>query len=179
MPLIRGGADEIHDAIFAEGTYHAAYEPQRGIRTRRWKYVHRFGDWRTPVIVNTDDSPSKELWLEAAGATGQSRPEHLYDLFFDPVDNLVDDETPPGGRRPARAPPERWMAEMDDPLLDGPYFAPGASSTTRPALAGRADPHRHSGEERLTYQQRAARGRRRTQCCEAHRQPDPAPDRWE
>ena len=44
MPLVRGEADEIHDAIFAEGTYHAAYEPQRGIRTRRWKYVHRFGD---------------------------------------------------------------------------------------------------------------------------------------
>ncbi|MHC4248873.1 MAG: sulfatase-like hydrolase/transferase, partial [Planctomycetota bacterium] len=42
MPLVRGGAaqvsEEVNDEIFSEVTYHAAYEPMRCVRTRRWKY---------------------------------------------------------------------------------------------------------------------------------------------
>ena len=44
LPIVTGAAAEVRDAIFAEGTYHAAYEPQRAIRTPRWKLVRRFGD---------------------------------------------------------------------------------------------------------------------------------------
>src|SRR6476469_1014926 len=35
MPLIRGDVERLNDGIFAEVTYHAAYEPQRAIRTER------------------------------------------------------------------------------------------------------------------------------------------------
>ena len=35
MPLIRGETEDIHEEIFAEVNYHAAYEPQRAVRTRR------------------------------------------------------------------------------------------------------------------------------------------------
>ena len=45
-------------------TWHAAYEPQRAVRTERWKYIRRFGDRKTPVLANCDDSPSKDLLLE-------------------------------------------------------------------------------------------------------------------
>src|SRR6476469_3497135 len=41
LPLLRREADEINDAIFAELTYHAAYEPQRALRTARFKYIRR------------------------------------------------------------------------------------------------------------------------------------------
>ena len=101
MPLVTGGeADEVRDAIFAEGTYHAAYEPQRAIRTPRWKYVRRFGDRRLPVLANIDDSPSKDLWLEHGWPSASRRREQLYDLVFDPNEALQ-----PG--RPTRATPGR------------------------------------------------------------------------
>src|SRR5207302_619135 len=32
MPIVTGAAEEVRDAVFAEGTYHAAYEPQRAMR---------------------------------------------------------------------------------------------------------------------------------------------------
>ena len=75
-----------------ELTYHAAYDPQRAIRTRRHKYVRRWGDRDLPVLPNIDDSPSKELLLHH-GLAEMPRPrEELYDLLFDPNEahNLVD-----------------------------------------------------------------------------------------
>ena len=44
IPLVNGDVDEIHDEIFAEVTYHAAYEPQRAVRTARYKYMRRFDE---------------------------------------------------------------------------------------------------------------------------------------
>src|SRR5215211_6450133 len=59
LPVMRKETQEINDAIFAELTYHAAYEPQRAIRTRRYKYIRRFGDRELPVLANIDDGPTK------------------------------------------------------------------------------------------------------------------------
>jgi arylsulfatase A-like enzyme len=142
MPLVRGEAEEIHDAIFAEGTYHAAYEPQRGIRTRRWKYVHRFGDRRTPVIVNTDDSPSKELWLRSGWRDRPVAPEHLYDLFFDPAElhNLIDDESCAMVVADLRARLRRWMEETGDPLLEGPVPPPPGAEFNDPDQLSPGEP---------------------------------------
>ncbi|MEJ5199792.1 MAG: sulfatase, partial [Anaerolineae bacterium] len=44
-PLLDGTATAIRDEIFAEVTYHAAYEPMRCIRTDRWKYIRYFDDY--------------------------------------------------------------------------------------------------------------------------------------
>ena len=80
LPLVRREADEVNDAIFAELTFHAAYEPQRAIRTQRYKYIRRFGERRTPVLPNVDDSPTKDLLLAPrlgrarAAARGAPRP---------------------------------------------------------------------------------------------------------
>lgn len=71
MPLIRGETDEVNEAVFAEVTYHAAYEPQRAVRTRRWKYIRRFSDRRRPVLPNCDDGLSKDVWMGTAGLTGR------------------------------------------------------------------------------------------------------------
>jgi arylsulfatase A-like enzyme len=84
MPLARGERDEVRDAIFAEGTYHASYEPQRCVRTQRWKYVRRFDPRTTPVLPNTDDSPSKDVWLKYGWPANLLEPEQLYDMLLDP-----------------------------------------------------------------------------------------------
>ena len=125
LPLLRG-AGEIRDEVFAEGTYHAAYEPQRAIRTRRWKYIRRFDDRRTPVVVNTDDGPAKNAWLAAGWAERAVPPEELYDLVLDPAEgeNLIDRDEHAEVARDLRARLLRWMAETGDPLLDGPVDPP-------------------------------------------------------
>ena len=65
LPVLRGDVAEVNEEIFAEVTYHAAYEPKRAVRTQRYKYIRRYGDRTAPVLPNCDDSPSKSLWLEA------------------------------------------------------------------------------------------------------------------
>ena len=84
MPAVRGDARDVNDAVFAELTYHAAYDPQRAIRTRRHKYVRRWGERDLPVLPNIDDSPSKDLLLQHGLAETPRPREELYDLLFDP-----------------------------------------------------------------------------------------------
>ena len=64
--MVRGETNELHDAIFAEVNYHVPYEPQRCVRTSRWKYIRRYpplGEFGRPVLANCDDGPSKDVWL--------------------------------------------------------------------------------------------------------------------
>jgi N-sulfoglucosamine sulfohydrolase len=129
LPLARGEAEEINDAVFAEITFHAAYEPQRAVRTRRYKYIRRF---ESPVLANIDDSPSKD-YLLAHGLADLTLPEEaLYDLVFDPneADNIA--ATQPEIAAELRARLSAWMRETGDPLLEGPIApAPGTEFNTR------------------------------------------------
>jgi N-sulfoglucosamine sulfohydrolase len=142
LPVIRDEASEIRDAIFAEGTYHVAYEPQRCIRTPRWKYVRRFDERTGPVPSNTDDSPSKELWMATGWPANLLAPEQLYDLLLDPneADNLI--ATPEGrlvadGLRPRL---QQWMERTRDPLLQGPVAPPAGAEYNDPDDRSAADP---------------------------------------
>jgi N-sulfoglucosamine sulfohydrolase len=134
LPVLSGQAREIHDEIFAEVNYHASYEPKRAVRTSRWKYIRRFGDRRTPVLPNCDDSPSKDLWLQAGWGSQVLDSESLYDLLFDPTEheNLIGD---PGHREVAEEMRERlrrWMVSTNDPLLRGPVAAPPGALANDP-----------------------------------------------
>ncbi len=126
LPLIRGEAEEINEEIFAEVTYHAAYDPQRAVRTKRWKYIRRFDDRERPVLPNVDDSPSKDLWLRHGWAERRIASEQLYDLVFDPAEacNLARDPAYEGALTAMRDRLERWMRSTNDPLLEGPAPAP-------------------------------------------------------
>jgi len=128
LPLMDGAA-AVRDEVFAEGTYHAAYEPQRAIRTDRWKYIRRFDDRPTPVLANTDDSPGKDLWLRHGWAEHELAGEQLYDLVFDPQEqhNLIAREDHASVAADLRTRLDAWMRDTDDPLLDGPVAPlPGA-----------------------------------------------------
>lgn len=50
--------------VYGEVTYHGAYEPKRCVRTRRYKYIRRYGDYDTYVLPNVDPSPSKSFFLD-------------------------------------------------------------------------------------------------------------------
>ncbi|MBI2191453.1 MAG: sulfatase [Planctomycetes bacterium] len=129
MPLAQGQAREVRDELFAEVTYHAAYEPQRCVRTGRWKYIRRFGDRARPVLPNCDDGPSKSVWLAHGWRERQEEPESLYDLVFDPQEarNLIHS---PGWDEAAvqmRGRLDRWMRATGDPILRGPVPAPAGA----------------------------------------------------
>jgi N-sulfoglucosamine sulfohydrolase len=140
LPLMGREVDEVNDAIFAELTYHAAYDPMRAVRTERWKYIRRFGDRLRPVLPNIDDSPSKALLLAAGWADHERPREALFDLRLDPAEahDLA-------GERPAVAAELRerlqeWMRETEDPLLDGPVPAPPGAELNDPDQLSPSDP---------------------------------------
>ena len=129
MPVIRGEAKEINDHVFAEVTYHAAYEPKRAIRGQRYKYIRHFGGRKTPVLPNCDDGPSKSLWLSYDWKDQPVVEERLYDLVFDPLEhnNLVADAGLQSTLADLRGRMDRWMTATQDPLLKGPVpLPPGA-----------------------------------------------------
>ena len=142
LPLVTDETDRIHDEIFTEVTFHAAYEPTRAIRTERWKYIRRFDDNQHPVLSNCDDSASKETLVEAGWADQIVATEQLYDLILDPneVRNLADD---PGHANVASELRDRlaaWMSETDDPLLEGPVQVPSGAVVNDPSQSSPNDP---------------------------------------
>jgi N-sulfoglucosamine sulfohydrolase len=84
LPVVRGEAEEINEAVFAEVNYHAAYEPKRAVRTKRWKYIRRHGDQHTPVLPNCDDGLSKTLWVQNGWKQQVLPGESLYDCSSTP-----------------------------------------------------------------------------------------------
>jgi len=134
LPLARGEAEEIHEEIFAEVNYHAAFEPMRGARTRRWKYIRRYDGRSTPVLPNCDDSPSKSVWLAGGWRERPVEEEQLYDLLYDPQEmhNLVNDPAAAGALAEMRGRLQRWMQETDDPLLSGAISVPPGTLVNDP-----------------------------------------------
>ena len=148
MPLVRGEVDSLHDAIFTEMTYHAAYQPQRAVRTERWKYIRRFNDYPHPVLANCDDSASKQLLVDNGWGEELVPTEQLYDLVLDPSEENDLSQRPEHGKELARL-RERlldWMRETDDPLLEGPVPLPPGAWANDPSQASPNDPWRTEAE---------------------------------
>jgi arylsulfatase A-like enzyme len=123
LPLVR--AEEL-PGTRCELTYHAAYEPQRAIRTERYKYIRRFDDYPFPVLPNCDDSPSKDAYLARGWATRRVSREALHDLFFNPGEgrNVIDDPDYAEIAADLRERLLAWMVSTNDPLLEGSISAP-------------------------------------------------------
>lgn len=133
LPVIRGEADKLHEWIFVEQTYHAAYDPIRGVRTERFKYIRSFEKrpfWFPP---NVDGGLSKEV-ARRLGYFNRARPsEMLFDLHADPIErkNLVNDPRYADVLEKTRAILEDWMTRTADPLLKG-YVPPPPSARVTP-----------------------------------------------
>lgn len=133
LPLLREGAGGRAE-IFAEVNYHAAFEPQRAVRTERWKYIRRYDGRAAAVLPNCDDGPAKTLWAENRWRE-QPRPEEmLFDLLFDPQErrSVAGEPACREALADMRSRLARWMTETADPLLEGSVDAPGGARVTDP-----------------------------------------------
>ncbi len=126
MPLLRGEAEAIRNELFAESSYHGQYEPQRCVRTPRWKYIRRFDGRAGCNTGNCDGSAVKDTWLEAGWERRQVGEEQLHDLLFDPQEmhNLARDPAAGEALVEMRGRLDKWMHETDDPVLTGDVPAP-------------------------------------------------------
>ncbi|HEV3046000.1 MAG TPA: sulfatase [Solirubrobacteraceae bacterium] len=142
LGLLRGEVREVREEIFAGSTWHAAYEPQRAVRTARHKYIRRWGERGTPVLANTDDGPSKELLIAAGWAQREIAKEQLYDLVFDPneANNLIDRPDYAQVAADLRGRLERWMVETEDPLLAGHVDPPPGVEINLPDQRSASEP---------------------------------------
>jgi N-sulfoglucosamine sulfohydrolase len=161
LPLVRGDVAEIHDEIFAEVTYHAAYEPQRAVRTGRYKYMRRYNeDHPGRVLANLDDSLTKEVLLAAGWADVDPPWEALFDLWLDPSEGLnrIDDPALAGVLADLRRRLQDWMVRTEDPLLDGPV--PPAEGTVLNSVdqVSAADPTTPPSDRSLTLSRRPRHG---------------------
>jgi arylsulfatase A-like enzyme len=132
------------DAVFGEVTYHAAYEPKRSIRTDRYRYVRRYGDYDHHVLPNIDDGPSKQFLLDHGLGDLRHPREALYDLYHDPNEraNLVEDPAYADVLEDLRGRLDDWMADTDDPLLDGPVSKPPGAEANPQDGVQPGDPER-------------------------------------
>ncbi len=142
MGLLRGETRSVREEIFAGSTWHAAYEPQRAVRTTRHKYIRRWGERRTPVLPNTDDGPSKELLLSSGWAERKVPKEQLYDLLFDPneANNLIADPGYGDVLDDLRGRLESWMNDTEDPLLSGHVDPPAGVEINLPDQRSASEP---------------------------------------
>ena len=141
LPLVRGETGDLHNDLHG-ATYHVAYEPQRAVRTERYKYIRRWGDRRTPVLPNIDDGPSKELLLRSGWAEREIPAEQLYDLAFDPNEacNLAGDPAYADVLADLRARLEAWRRETGDPLLAGHVDPPPGVEINTPDQRSAGEP---------------------------------------
>ena len=129
LPLVDGKTDELHEYLFSEINYHAAYEPTRAIRTPRYVLIRRFDDRNRLVLPNVDDTPSKDFLLSKGWRDEPREAVMLFDRFFDPdeVCNVADRPELENICRDLSVRLEEWMRETNDPLLSGPIPAPSGS----------------------------------------------------
>jgi N-sulfoglucosamine sulfohydrolase len=133
QPLVRGDVVELHDALFGEVSFHATYEPQRTVRTPRWRYVRRFDDRDTVTLANVDDGLSRDYMLAYNWDHERVEREALYDVVLDPMqgNNVVDEPALATTRSRLRENLEEWMRVTRDPLLDGPIPLPEGARMNR------------------------------------------------
>lgn len=134
MPVMRGETQQLHEEIFAEVNYHAAYEPKRAVRTQRYNYIRHFGDRRHPVLPNCDDGLSKTVWLNHGWRNHIVPRECLFDTVFDPneTNNLAANPAYTEALGEMRGRLDAWMQRTSDPLLLGPVKAPTGAVVNDP-----------------------------------------------
>lgn len=113
------------DAIYAEKNFHDCYDPMRGIRTTRYKYIRSYEERPLlPLAIDLESSPTRYGYGDDHL---RHRPfEELYDLGADPLEaqNLVANPDTAAIRAQLAAQLDSWQRGTNDPLLHGQIRAP-------------------------------------------------------
>ncbi len=125
-PLLRGEPWTPPSEVFAEVSYHAAYEPMRSVRTAAHLYIRRFELPHHPAWANVDDGPTKAWLQDRADGLGKVLEEELYDLRSDPGEtkNVAGEPAQAGVLKELRKRLAAWMERTNDPLRSGPVPRP-------------------------------------------------------
>ena len=120
VPVLEGEAAEVNEAVFSEVTYHASVEPQRCVRTKRYKYIRRYAGNRY-APANIDSGYSKDYLLDQGLLAYEVEHEMLFDLDFDPGErkNLINDFNYQDVQNEMRELLERHMRETGDFMESG------------------------------------------------------------
>lgn len=125
LPLIHAEAENVRDAVYAEKTYHTAYEPMRAMRTTSHKLIVNFAE---DVAVNVPaDIQNSPIYPSMIPQTSMQRPDfELYDLQADPLeqDNCAHDPAHEETRQVLLTRLHTWMQATNDPLLQGVPASP-------------------------------------------------------
>lgn len=126
LPLVRDGKDEVRNSLLLEINYHAAFEPVRAVRTKRYKYIRRYDKRNSPVLPNCDAGFSKTVRLDNGWASMAPDQEYLFDLIFDPCEknNLANDSRHSNVLKEMRDLLDKEMKRTSDPLLSGDIQPP-------------------------------------------------------
>lgn len=134
LPLVQGKVDKLHEQIFIELTYHAAYDPMRGIRTERFKYIRSFADRPFWLPPNVDNGLTKDWYRTNKPEVFKTpRPtEMLFDLQTDPLErnNLVGNPQYAAVLSEMRQKLMQWMEATDDPTRLGHVRPPEGAKVT-------------------------------------------------
>ena len=144
LPLVRGEAEDTRDAIFAEVNYHCCYEPQRAVRTKRWKYIRRYDNAEKWALPNCDDSISKTFMMEHGWGEEPVESERLYDVVFDPSEahNLAENPDYADVLVEMQDRLEQWRTETDDPVSENQIMvAPETAVSNDPTDVSPGDKH--------------------------------------
>jgi len=122
--LLRQKTCPTREYLFAEKTFHTAYEPQRAIRTDRYKLI-----WNAEVdIINVPaDIMKSPIFPQMIKQITFERPVfEFYDLEQDPLEsnNLSADRNYAEIIQDLRLRLLRWMQETNDPILQGAITSP-------------------------------------------------------
>ena len=143
LPVLNMDMDEVNSEIFSEVNYHAAYEPQRCIRTKRHKYIKRYDEDTSIVKCNIDEGESKDFWLENNIDMLPRDREMLFDLYLDPVEriNLINHACYTDILNELKNKLKSWQVITNDPILYGRPYIEGSMVMKR-----NSDPRKHEYE---------------------------------
>ncbi len=113
--------EEINQEVYAEVNLHASYEPQRCIRTKRYKYICYYDPtWDKVNLANIDDSVPKSFLLAHGLREHRKEKEQLYDLYYDPHErnNLVHDSRYNKVLEDMRKKLSDWRKKTKDHIID-------------------------------------------------------------
>lgn len=126
LGALQGKSSPPRERVFIEKTYHGVYDPMRGVRTERFKYIRNFQPG--PALQIPGDCKDGPTYCADPMLFEKARtvPIELYDLEQDPLEreNLTGQAEYQAVEAELEAVLWEHLRETGEPLLDGPVPCP-------------------------------------------------------